>query len=213
MNTLYVFACSYGKFGTVHGSLAHLWRDSGSFGYTLARQLKKRLVNQSFPGKCNFVIFRNILTVLPTLEPSDIVIVNWTHIDRAYLNSGLTLMPNQVAPNKKFAQDYYRYCYDDFQALANLVTFTQYIQHHCAAQLVYSLSDDLTLLRTASASFVHELVQDPKFVYIAEPLATPLAYVQQTSPPMVFSCGHPSLEGHQHIADQFYDKIQALGYI
>ncbi len=197
----------------MHGSLAHLWRDSGSFGYTLARQLKKRLANHSLPGQSNFAIFRSMLTVLPTLEPSDIVIVNWTHIDRAYLNNNLTLMPNQTAPNKKFAEDYYRYCHDDFQSLANLVTFTQYIQHHCAAQLVYSLSDDLTLLGTVSASFVHELVQDPKFVYTAEPLSTPLTYVKQSGPSMVFSCGHPNLQGHQYIADKFYDKIQALGYI
>jgi len=211
MNALHIFACSYGKFGTVHGPEAHEFRDAGSWSNILARRLRRKLINHSQPGSSNFVIFQNILNTLSSIDSDDLVIVNWSHINRAWLYRDQTLMPSAHVPNSRFVQDYYQYCYSDVQAAANLITFNYYVRQHMLCPCLWSTADSAHLIESQHSQFT--VLDDPYFVHDSG--ITPVDYVrnQDVSHGLTFSCSHPSAKGHEFIADCFYSKIQSMGYI
>ncbi len=212
MSILHVFACSYGKFGNIDEIE---WRDQGSFGYILARKLKKHLHNHSLPGNNNFGIFKRVINVLPSLSLNDMLIINWSHIDRVHLRDstkfGPSMVPTMSWPNKKACEDYYRYCYDDFQSLSNLITFTHYIKSQSICPVIYSVSEPLELYQKIHLPYVDQLIQDSHFVYDKDKFETPLVTIRHS--PLKFPCYHATQEGHQYIAEQFYSKIQSIGYI
>ena len=214
MNILHAYACSHGKYGTVAtdipGLKPHDWEDENSFLYIVAKNLNYKLSNNSVPGASNFTIFKNMWKdiIHNKFNVNDIVILQWSHIDRVYVSSGKkTLMPfNQ----EEEAKIYYSTFYDAFQSLSIMVGYTNLLKKHLKAHLFYSSADYLDNLAKISPELTNSFIDSPNFV--SHENMTPREYIskQPIEREMLFTpnCYHSSLLGHQVIAGLYLDKIK-----
>jgi hypothetical protein len=121
MNNLIIFGCSHGKMGYVEKNNHH-WEDKNSFGWFMAKNLNLKLINYSLPGSSNFHIFEKIYKNLENITNKDIVLVQWSYIDRAYIsNDEYSVMPHHHDKNSKL---YYKYLYNELQEINKVLGFT-----------------------------------------------------------------------------------------
>ena len=207
MNTLYFYGCSYGKFGT---SEDNIWVDENSASQYLAKRLDLQLVNRSVPGTCNYALFREVTLDLEkgNIKPDDLVIVQWSHIDRAFSNLGYTIMPWSADTNP-IVRDYYKNFHDDHQSFSLMVGWNEYLKSRLKNSYFFSFSDFIRDLQNSSNYLYNEFVSDDRVILfdgvgIKEYLFK-LGDPKQTS--VFFKCGHPSKIGHEFLGETYYKGI------
>jgi len=204
MNNLYIYACSYGKYGTSNGPKAHKWVDQESFGDFLAKSLNLNLVNRSYPGGCNYHIFKNIMkdVLLGNFDNTDTILVQWTYLGRAYHNDQeKTVMPN----NPEFF-DYYKNYYNDLQSLCNLLTFNFYVKNKIKCPYYFTVVENLQDLSKINELIFQEIKSDPCFLTIKN--MSPIEYLKKLdNKELMLECHHPSVKGHKLLSEIFYQLM------
>jgi len=204
MNKLHLYACSYGLYGTAVGPDAHKWTDENSFGSLLASRLHLEFVNRSRAGASNFHLMKRVLADLDknNFNENDIVLIQWTYLDRAYHNDDDLC----VMPHDKSHTDYYTTYYNDLQSLINVISYTSYIKSKIKCKLFFTLVDLTSTIENISTSLFRELVFDDSF--LLKGAKTPIHYFWELGDKeLVLPCHHPSLKGHQVLADIYYSLL------
>jgi hypothetical protein len=203
---LYLYACSFGKFGTPKGPNAHIWNDEHSFGDVLSRKLNLTLVNRSWPGGANHHIFLRIMRDVfsNNIKEQDFVIVQYSFIDRAWCND----LSKTVMPYHKEFEDYYKLYYSDKMSLLNLVSFNEYLKTKIKCKFVYSFVDKSETLKNTTVHLYNDFINDHRFFSING--EGPITYLSSLNDKKLFFPLdiHPSADGHKIIADLYYDFIR-----
>jgi len=210
-NKLYLYACSFGKFGTTNGPDADKWVNDNSFGSILAEKLDLKLVNRSWTGGSNHHLFINAMRDLMygNIQPNDLIVIQYTHIARAWCND----LSKTVLPHSKEFEDYYKQYYSDFLGLSNLVSTNTYLkskfENKFKCKFVYSTADDINFFKKINHTLYNDFVSDSNFCSIEKQSILP--YVRSlNNKDLFFSCEHPSKEGHAMIADLYHRFINML---
>jgi len=205
MNKLFLYACSFGKFGTSQGVDKNKWSDNNSFGESLATKLNLELVNRSWAGGSNFHIFRKVMMdiTLGNITADDLVLIQYSFINRAYcVDHSKTVMIN----DSEF-DDYYKNFYSDSQSLAMMVSFNQYLKTKLP-NMIYSCVDDLQTLENINQIMYSDFVNDPRFFSIKN--QSPILYIRSLGSDMYFDCMHLNKKGHETLSEYYYNFINFL---
>jgi len=220
-NNLYVYACSHGKFGTPlkdNSNNQHTWTDNFSWGSIVADKLELNFVNRSMPGCSNFHIFESILHDIEKniLIENDYVIVQWTHIDRAYMISKNSIK-TAILPNNKseLAISYYSNLHSDLQNLSNIVGYTTYLKDKIKSRFYYSFSDYVSHFQNISLMLSNDMISSSKCILKdnKSPRETLLEeFYRSKNNNLLFPCSHAAVLGHKFIADIYLDFISSTKY-
>ena len=221
-NNLYLYACSHGKLGTplpnVKDFSENSWYNENSWGNIVADRLKFNFVNRSVPGISNFHIFKIILHDIEKniLTENDYVIVQWTHIDRAYMISKNSIKP-AILPNNKseLAISYYSNLHSDLQNLSNIVGYTTYLKDKIKSRFYYSFSDYVSHFQNISLMLSNDMISSSKCVLKdnRSPRETLLEeFYRSKNKDLLFPCSHAAVLGHKFIADIYLDFIFSTKY-
>lgn len=204
MNTFHLFACSHGKFGTTFNTDRHDWADTGSFGQFVSEKLGLLFVNHSRPGGCNYHLFQKIMDAHlgQQIKKDDIVLVQWSYIDRAnHANSMTTIMPHYTE-----FKDFYINYHDDLESLYNLLTFNFYAKNNLGCKYFFSLSDSISTIRETSSDILTSLLNDDSCIQYNGMF--PLEYLRSLhDKKLFFECTHKSLEGHKRMSEIYLESI------
>jgi hypothetical protein len=206
-NNLYIYACSHGKLGTVV-EIPTIWKDENTWGDLVSKKLDFNPINRSQPGGSNFHIFKNIFEdiVQKKHKKDDIIIVQWSHINRAYTrDNSYTVMPHH---NTQLSKIYYSELYDDLQSLSNVVGYTSYLKTKIKSKFYFSSADWLTSFREISSVLTDDLI-DSEMITIND--KTPLEMIQtkaNSNKELLYPCSHASDLGHSMIADIYFNYIK-----
>lgn len=220
-NNLYVYACSHGKFGTPlkdNPNNQHTWIDNFSWGSMVAKNLNLNFINQSQPGCSNFNIFEKILTDIEksTITKNDYIIVQWTHIDRAYIIStnanNIAILPNTKS---ELATVYYSSLHSNLQNLSNIVGYTSWLNSKFNSNFYYSFADNIFYLKNTSFTLTNDMISSSKCVLKdnKSPRETLLEeFYKSKNKDLLFPCSHAAVLGHKFIADIYLDFISSTKY-
>jgi len=207
MDKLFLYACSFGKFGTAKNPSNDNWIDDNSFGVALADKLNLEFVNRSWPGGSNHHIFRKVMQdiVSNNIQENDLVIVQYSFINRGWCND----LSKTVMPQYKEFEDYYIRFYSDEVSLANLVSLNTYLKNKLKCKFVYSTAENIKNLQNINPIMCSDFTNDTRFFSIDG--MGPITYLDSLHDNRLFlPCRHPSKEGHTMIADLYYKFISAL---
>ena len=204
MNKLYIFACSYGKHGTI---VDNKWVDDNSFGDKLAQKFNMELKNYSIVGACNYTILKQLTNVVKSIKDDDMVIVQWTFMHRAWSRYNYTIMPSV---DNEISEIYYKNFYNEQQNLFTLVSYNSYVKSLVNCKYYYSIVDDLNDIKSISKSIYYDLLDDTTFVKVTDGknYVSPI-YVVKKIPDCVYSCFHPNIKGHDTLANLYYQYIDS----
>lgn len=215
MSNLYLYACSFGYYGHSSNQLPNkdYWEDNNSFGYILANSLNYNLVNRSIAGASNFLILSNILQDIKknVYHKNDMVIIQWTHINRAPMQSGKTIMPHSTHSDDQIlnqtANTYYRELYFDLQNLANIIGYTKYIESKLKCEYYYNFVDDHELFKNINNELYVDMTNNKNYISFDNSGIYKFLRSFKTND-VFFPCTHPSSLGHQKIAECYYENIK-----
>lgn len=201
MSKLFVYACSFGKYGTT-ATDNHVWTDEKSFGDIIAKRKNLQLVNYSQPGASNQIIFKNFINTMNEITEDDITIVQWSHICRYTTTDNLTIMSHSVdSSDKEFAKlakVYYQHFYDEMLNLSTIVGLTKYIKSVTKGKVYVSCVEYPDVLKSAN----ERLYKDAEFdAFDGKGLHGYLSSFNNRD--VYFSCMHPSELGHIHVAESY----------
>jgi len=204
-HNLYLYACSFGKFGSSVGINAHNWVDENSFGDVLSKKINLKLINRSQPGGSNFHIFDKVMQDINSISENDLVIIQYSFINRAYCTDHKkTVMPHHLE-----FEEYYQKFYSDRQSFAMLVSFNEYLKKKIKGRLIFSCVDNLHLLKTIDNTMYEDFTNDDRFV--STQTNSPIEYLYRLSDKtLLFPCTHPSMSGHIKLAELYYDFITKM---
>jgi hypothetical protein len=125
IKNLRIYACSHGKMGSTNDK-SETWLDEKSFGWFMSNKLNLNFINKSQAGASNFHIFKNIYDDLDYITNQDLVLVQWTYVDRAYCCTEFdTIMPQRSG---KIARVYYKNLYDDLQEINTVFGYNSLLE-------------------------------------------------------------------------------------
>lgn len=214
MCRLYLYACSFGLLGQINNKISpkENWVNEHSFGYIIAKRLNLTLVNRSVIGASNFKIFENLNHDLKNifLTENDIVIVQWTHIDRSPMRSNHTIMPHYVKSKDRLvretAETYYKELYFELQNLANIVGYTKYFTTKLGSNFYFNFVDDHNYLQKIDYILYKDFVNCDNYIGLNnQGIYEFLGSFNNTD--VYFPCSHPSKLGHQMIAEYYINSI------
>lgn len=207
MNKLFLYACSFGKFGTAKNPNSDNWVDANSFGVALADKLELKLVNRSWPGGSNHHIFRKVMqdVISNNIQKNDLVIIQYSFINRGWCND----LSKTVMPHYTEFEDYYMRYYSDEIGLANLVSLNTYLKIKLKCKFVYSTTENIKNLENINPTMYGDFINDTRFFAVNG--MSPITYIDSLNDDrLFFACKHLSKEGHAMIADLYYTFISAL---
>lgn len=221
-NNLYLYACSHGKFGTplsnVEGYIKDNWVNENSWGSTVANNLQLNFINNSMPGCSNFHIFERILRDIEKniLTEDDYVIVQWTHIDRAYMISHNSIRA-AILPNNKseLAISYYSNLHNDLQSLSNILGYTTYLKDKIKSNFYYSFSDNISHYKNISSMLAHDIISSKNCIIVDDesPRESLLnEFYRSKNKDLLFPCSHAAMLGHKFMADIYFNFISSTKY-
>jgi hypothetical protein len=198
MNKLYVFACSYGKHGTM---VDNKWVDDNSFGDNLAKKFNMEFKNFSVVGACNYTILKQLTNVCKSIQDDDMVIVQWTFMHRAWSRYNYTIMPSV---ENEMSEVYYKNFYSEQQNLLTMVSYNSYARSLVNCKYYYSISDNLNDIKSISKNIYYDLLDDISFVKVTDgkTYVSPITVVKKI-PDYVYSCFHPNIKGHDILANLY----------
>lgn len=213
-NNLYIYACSFGYYGHASDKLPNKeqWTNENCFGYILSNQLNLNLINRSFAGASNFLIFQTVLDDIKNQKhlPTDTVIIQWTHINRTPTQSGYTIMPHSTSSNDKnlnlTSNVYYKELHFDLQSLANIVGYTKYIESVINCKLYYSFVDDHDMVKAVDSKLYADFINNENYISLNKSGIYKFLRSFNTSD-VFFPCTHPSKLGHEKIAEAYLSSI------
>jgi hypothetical protein len=132
---LRIYACSHGKFGSTNQT-PHEWFDENSFGWFMASSLKLNLINKSRPGASNYEIFQIIYDDLESITNDDLILVQWSHVCRAWSHDGV-IMPHTA---RKVAKIYYKNLYNEIQETNKVLGYTLLLEN-CIKNFYFNFAD------------------------------------------------------------------------
>jgi hypothetical protein len=220
MNTLHLYGCSHGLLLT-NGSLKKgIWVTENTFGDILAKQLNLLFVNKCAPGNCNFNIFSKVLSDLSNdaIDKDDIVLVQWSHIGRTWVNDDDTewniqhsiIMPHHVdevgTTKSKLAKIFYRSFYNDFQCFSNMLGWNQTLKDIVGCKYYWSTSERFTVFDSTHKFLYDKMRLDPTL--IASSHQSPLERMYNLNDKEnIFPCWHATPKGHKLIAEYYYQEM------
>lgn len=196
MKNLFIYGCSFGKFGCVTPGKEIKWDDKFSFGDILSEMLGYTLINRSKPGGCNYQIFKNIKNDIQKNrhKSDDLVFVQWSYIDRGYSPySDNTLMPFFLNEESKL---YYKYYYSDNQNFCKVAGYNYFIKNILKCKYYFSFIDKISVLRQAD-EFIFSVIDSEKN-YLKYNNRNFLESID--GPNNFFDDGHLSRLGHLNMA-------------
>lgn len=204
MSKLFIYGCSFGKYGTTIGKDSDNWSDINSFGDFLSKKLNLEPVNRCWAGGSNFHIFRKVMNdiVSNNISNDDLVILQYSFIDRAWCND----TSKTVMPHYKEFQDYYKNYFSEELAFASLVSFNTYLSSKFQCKFVYSTVENLKTLQTINKTLYNDFTSNTNFLQING--MSPKDHIVSLKDSNLFlPCQHLSIEGHKLMADLYYNFI------
>ena len=234
MNKLYVYACSYGKFGHVcqppralgepfpanpkpcptckqYPEIANdKWVDDRSFPQLIASALGLDLVNRSLPGASNYKLFTFFLEDLPYMDKTDTVLFQWTHINRAWYakDPRRSVMVHNSPDFESTAEFYYEHFYDDQQSLSQLLGLVLYTKSKTPGKYCFGFADAYDTLNSINSMMCIDLHKIEGC--ISPKQANVMMDVLNKEEMSKFHCGHPTEKGHRIAAEIYLKNIRAL---
>jgi hypothetical protein len=234
MNKLYVYACSYGKFGHVcqpakalgesypskiidcpvcaqHPNITKdVWIDDYSFPQIIASTLGLDLVNRSLPGANNYKLFTFFLEDLPLMDINDTVLFQWTHINRAWYakDPRRSVMVHTVKEFESTAEYYYEHFYDDQQSLSQLLGLVSYTKSKTPGKYYFASADSYHILNNINNMLCADLYDIEGCINPKQ--SSVMMDVLKNEGSSKFHCGHPTEKGHKIIATTYLKNIAAL---
>lgn len=234
MNKLYVYACSYGKFGHVcwpsralgepflanfnscptciqYPEIAKdIWIDDHSFPQIIASTLGLDLVNRSFPGANNYKLFTFFLEDLPHMDINDTVLFQWTHINRAWYakDPRRSVMVHTSKDFESTSEFYYEHFYDDQQSLSQLLGLVLYTKSKTPGKYYFASADAYHTLNNINSMLCTDF-------YNIEGCINPrqsnvMMDILNNEGSSKFHCGHPTEKGHKIAATIYLKNIMAI---
>ena len=213
MNTFHLYACSYGKNGFMrgHAEPGLLFQDEGSFGKALADKLNLNSKNNSWVGASNFLIFKLIMDDINksnVIKDTDTLMIQWTHIDRAY---GTTVHPLPYLMNDPIVKTYYENFYDDLQSFYQLVCFNKYIKSKLKCKYYFSFVDSFKTFKKIDEILFNELINDSNFIQVHEHMSVGeyIRFLNDDNNLYYYpwDMNHFSPKAHSIIAQNYYNCI------
>jgi hypothetical protein len=209
MNNLHVYACSFGLCGYVSKKFSYYVEPNKSFGDVIARELQYDLVNNSRPGACNYMLFKQVVEDKHKFKLGDRIIVQWTHIDRGYSINDYTVMPNHVdhhnAEIAETAKIYYKYLYDEHQSFSELVGYTYYL-NNILSGFYYSLVDDHAFIKKVDTEMFSKFTNIGNYVSIDGGIHSFMSSFKSEN--VCYPCQHPSELGHVKLAELYIKALK-----
>lgn len=197
IKNLVVYACSHGKFGTAANGI---WRDQYSWPYLVARELDLQLYNKSVEGSHNYGIFSRCLSDYHSnlIDRESLVIIQWSHINRAWQKNGNTAMPNL---SSKQSRIFYKYLYNEHQEITKVLGYTLILEK-LIENLLFDFSDGRQIFERYARDTVGVLDKIWGYMNCNNECITHVPANQ------LFPCSHLNKLGHQNQADIYAKKIQ-----
>jgi len=234
MKRLYVYACSYGKFGHVCQPPSALgapvssnpkpcpicsqypdianesWVDNRSFPQLMANDLGLDLVNRSFPGASNYKLFTFFLDDLPQMDFGDMVFFQWTHINRAWYakDPRRSVMVHNHPEFEGIANFYYEHFYDDRQSLSQLIGLSMYVKHRTPGKYYFGTADPYDTFNNIDSLLCADLYNMEECINPKK--ANVIMDILNQYNTTKFHCGHPNEYGHQRVAEEYLKNIREL---
>ena len=197
--SLYVYACSHGKFGTTYNKphSEHHWEDKNSFPQIIADSLNVELINRSQPGCSNFHIFQNILNDIDKIQSTDIVIIRWTYISRAWKSNWTTVMEHMIVDGDEVANMYYKDLYNPLQAFSSIVAYTYYLKSKLNCKFYYTFSDNKNYIKSINKPLYKDFCNSEEWLDVVSVPENEL-----------FKCRHANELGHKTTAKFYIEHIK-----
>lgn len=208
---LHIYSCSLGMYGTIeagHGITPHAWVNEGSFGWNLANTLGYDINNRSQPGGCNFNIFQRCLddTKSKLIQPNDLVILQYTSIDRAW-STGWPILPHGSTVSSELHTMYYQHLHNETQSLAMMVGFNLILKKLVPCNTYFTVSNDFTLLKQIDNSMFEILKSDENFINFGNGVWEYFNSLKNSDYFISKTDNHLSKNGHKFLADMYYQHI------
>lgn len=205
---LVVYACSFGFTGSI---IPHVpWSSLDSFGDLLAKHYDLEFINRSLPGTNNDDLFQVILSDFAEnkILDDDLVIVQWSFVNRAHRNYEGSLMPSDMQPGNH-AEWYYTSLFDYRIRASDLAVRCMYVQR-LLPNVMFGFAEGMESIDYHVHNSIHSnLYKDCNLIsYNRETLPQDLAV--EFGKGILTSCLHPTNEGHRHIANRYIKEIQIL---
>jgi hypothetical protein len=214
MKNLILYACSFGICGKASENFAYTDTGNDSFGSIVAKELNLGFINRSIPGACNYVIFKQIMRDLPTLRilnKNDILLVQWTHIDRVFNTINSTIMPHHTNHSNpelsNVAEIYYKYMHDDFQSFSQMVGFSYFLNNILKNNYFFSVVDDPTILMNANKTMYSNLISSSNYISLG--INGLHGFLKSFNDENIYyPCRHPSDQGHKKLAELYIKALK-----
>jgi hypothetical protein len=202
IKNLRVYACSHGKVGSINAVTSNEWYDEGSFGWHLAKKLNLNFINNSQPGASNYHIFKRIYKDLPYITEEDLVLVQWSYIDRAYYKEFETIMPHTPG---KISRVYYKYLYQDTQEANKVFGYTTLVQS-MIPNFYFNFCNGSDLMYNCSTFTFKKIKENPGFLNINR------TQLSMLFPNELIDGFHFNKKGHELLAERYFDIMSPLLY-
>lgn len=219
MSKLIVAACSYGKFGSSIEVLPgcdtkNQWRDSRSFPDILSQKLELELNNISRDGSNNDLIFSDFLNYASkaNISESDIILIQWTHLERAWHETRISLLPS-LAETNSTAREYFSFMFNEHHQTNKILSYSITIRNmfpkneiffaFAVGKNIINNNADAQLIKLFNTTCIDITLFDDFYT----------TYIYETYEGAAnFKCYHPNELGHNIIADLYYEKLNKYTY-
>ena len=201
IKNLRICACSHGRMGSTDED-PELWTDEHSFGWYMAKNLNLTFINRSQEGACNFHIFKNIYDDLPYITDEDLVLVQWSYVDRAHTHENYTIMPHR---NTKTTKVYYKHFYDDLQEINKVLGFTSLLDS-IVPNFYFNFANGSDLMEYYSPLTFKSLKNKKNYLNINSKQITYKFHSH------LIDRFHLTETGHEILAEKYVDKLVPLIY-
>lgn len=200
IKNLRVYACSHGKMGSTNDP-HNKWVDEGSFGWYLSKKLNLNLINHSAPGASNFNIFNSVYNDLNNISNEDMVLVQWSYVDRIWCPEYFTIMPHHTTKKSKL---YYSSFYNDLQEINKVLGYTL-ILDNILPNFYFNFSDGSELFEAKSAATFEKIKNKLNYLKINKNRLT-YGFNDQ----FLIDGFHLTLHGQEMLASRYLDKLSTI---
>lgn len=203
-----LYACSFGMNGAVNPQIQ--WNTNGSFGDIISSHYKLPFVNRSVPGTNNDIMYYRILDDITAgkITNSDMVIVQWTFINRVHKLDMTSLMSYHIDTDN-YAEWYYSTLYDHSMRTTDLATRC-IVLSALQPNTYFGFAEGTKYLEMATSPVVYKKLRQECNIVAFNDDTIPNYIAQHAPPHHLHPCLHPTSIGHEFIATHYIDNIGKL---
>ena len=200
-----VYACSFGLNGSMK-PYVEFNNQNFCWPHAVAEHYKLHLSNRSRPGTNIDMQFQDILNDVQkrNIRPDDVVLVQWTHVDRYFSEKSGTLFPTSKG---KHVEWLFTDIYNEQFATNKLISYMTALDA-LGINVCYSFADGYKQIKDNMNSSLHKTFKSFKYVGFNDIGLFWHISADKTDDVLTHDCCHPNDKGHKFIADRYIKSIK-----